>query len=193
MNANSQKTSLEALARLEQGNERFVSDDLTHDLQDAKRRAALKDSQHPWAIVLSCADSRVIPELVFDAGIGELFVVRVAGNIANNSSLASIEYAVTNLNVNLIVVLGHEGCGAVNAALNDQDFGHNLNHLVAHLKGAVQPPFATEDPLTEAVERNARNMAEQLTARSPIVAGSDDLKILPAIYRLETGKVDYLN
>jgi len=186
-------TAGEALTRLKDGNGRFVADELTRDLQDAARRVALKDGQAPWAIVLSCADSRVVPELIFDTGIGELFIIRVAGNIANTSSLASIEYAVAHLNVKLIVVLGHEGCGAVKATLDGGDLGYNLNHLVSHITPAIVQPFETDDHLTEAVERNAAATTGQLRERSAIVRDSDGLQIIPAVYRLSTGTVDFLD
>lgn len=188
-----QLTAEEALSRLKEGNGRFVADELTRDLQDAARRVALKDGQAPWTIVLSCADSRVVPELIFDTGIGELFIVRVAGNIANTSSLASIEYAVAHLNVKLIVVLGHEGCGAVKATLDGGDLGYNLNHLVSHITPAISEPFETDDHLTEAVERNASLTTGQLKERSAIVRGAEGLQIVPAVYRLATGEVSFLS
>ena len=187
-----QKTARQALTQLEKGNKRYVADELTHQLQDVRRRGELKNGQWPWAIVLSCADSRVIPELIFDAGIGELFVVRVAGNVANTSSLASIEYAVHVLGVKLIVVLGHEGCGAVKAALDGDDLGYNLNHLLAHIKPAVDKPFKKRNRVTEAVERNAISTTKELVERSAIIKGAKQVKIVPAIYRLATGEVDYL-
>ena len=188
-----QKTSRQALAQLNKGNRKFVVDELSHELQDGTRRVELKNGQWPWAIVLTCSDSRVVPELIFDTGIGELFVIRVAGNIANTSSLASIEYAVAHLSVKLIIVLGHEGCGAVKAALSGDDLGHNLNHLVAHIKPAVSQPFRTRNRLTEAVERNAALTAKALREQSSIVRNTTGLKIVPAVYRLATGEVDYLD
>ena len=193
MDAPQQKSADEALARLKDGNGRFVEDQLARELQDGVRRVGLKDGQAPWAIVLSCADSRVVPELIFDTGIGELFVVRVAGNIANTSSLASIEYAVAHLNVKLIVVLGHEGCGAVKATLDGGDLGYNLNHLVSHITPAVAQPFSTDDHLTEAVERNASLTTGQLQERSAIVRGAEGLQVVPAVYRLASGEVSFID
>jgi len=122
-----------SLERLKSGNANFVSDSLDGKLQNSSRRQELTGGQKPYAIILSCADSRVVPELAFDTGMGEIFVIRVAGNTANASSIASIEYAVAHLGVNLIVVLGHESCGAVTAAIAGGDNGHNLNHLLAHI------------------------------------------------------------
>ncbi|MGY8952062.1 MAG: carbonic anhydrase, partial [Flavobacteriales bacterium] len=102
----------EALSFLKEGNSRYTNDNLTHPNSDNNRKKSQTGGQTPFAIILSCADSRVVPELIFDQGIGDLFVIRVAGNTANASSIASIEYAVAHLGTKLIVVLGHESCGA---------------------------------------------------------------------------------
>lgn len=110
-------TTDQIISRLKSGNENFVSDKLEGKCQDGNRRQSIEKKQEPFAIILTCADSRVVPEIIFDTGLGELFVVRVAGNIANTSSIASIEYAVAHLKTKLIVVLAHESCGAVTAAL----------------------------------------------------------------------------
>jgi carbonic anhydrase len=185
-------TSREALKKLTQGNKRFVTDMLDGALQDSVRRQAVVGGQSPYAIILSCADSRVVPELVFDTGIGELFVVRVAGNIANTSSIASIEYAVAHLGVKLIVVLGHQSCGAVSAAISGGDNGHNLNHLVAHLQPALQAcPGGSVDAV---VRENALQTSTALVERSQIIreAVQSGLEVLPAWYVLESGEVEYL-
>ncbi len=181
-----------ALDRLKAGNANFVSDSLDGKLQDSSRRNELTGGQKPYAIILSCADSRVVPELAFDTGMGEIFVIRVAGNTANNSSIASIEYAVAHLGVNLIVVLGHESCGAVTAAIAGGDNGHNLNHLLAHITPAVA---ASEDKAVNSVVKvNANLTSSALAERSSIISGAqgDGLKIVPAYYNLGTGKVDWL-
>ena len=189
-----QNPAAQSLQRLEEGNVKFVTDELSHHLQDTSRRAELENGQSPWAIILTCADSRVVPELIFDTGFGELFVVRVAGNVANTSTLASIEYAVHNLGVKLIIVLGHEGCGAVKAAMDGGDLGENLNHLLAHIKPAIEKPFKQGNgQVNEAVERNAINSAHQLLDRSEIIRNAEQLEIVPASYRLATGKVEYLS
>ena len=109
-------SATEALARLKAGNARFVAGKLEHPRQTAARRTELATSQHPFAVVLACADSRTSPGLLFDEGLGDVFVVRVAGNVLNNELLGSIEYAVEHLGTQLVVVLGHERCGAVAAA-----------------------------------------------------------------------------
>lgn len=182
-----------ALKTLKDGNKRFAADKPVYERHDAGTRATLVDGQNPFAIVLSCADSRVIPELVFDTGIGELFVVRVAGNVADTCSIASIEYAVAHLGVNLIVVLGHESCGAVKAALDGGDNGYNLNMLLAHLGPAVAKPTGKDGAakLKNAVKKNAKNSAAELRKRSAIL-DKKSLKIVPAYYNLASGKVNFL-
>lgn len=191
--SNNQNLSWEsALSRLQSGNSNFVEDKLDGKLQNSSRRGELTGGQNPYAIILSCADSRVVPELTFDTGLGEIFVIRVAGNVANSSSIASIEYAVAHLGVNLIVVLGHESCGAVTAAIGGGDNGYNLNHLLAHIAPAIDK---SEDKSVNAiVKKNAELTAEELKGRSSIIrnAAGENLKIVPAYYNLGTGKVDFL-
>ncbi len=186
--------SNEVLDRLKAGNERFVVDKLDAKLQDSSRRSSLTGGQEPYAIVLSCADSRVVPELAFDTGLGEIFVVRVAGNIANSSSIASIEYAVAHIGSPVIVVLGHESCGAVTAAVGGGDNGYNLNHLLGHITPAIA---ASDDDasVNDVVKKNAQLTAEELKSRSAIIrdaVNSGKLKIVPAYYNLGSGKVDFL-
>jgi carbonic anhydrase len=182
------------LSRLKDGNERFVSDGLERKLQDKTRRVDLTSGQDPYAIILSCADSRVVPELAFDAGLGELFVVRVAGNVANSSSIASIEYAVAHIGTPVIVVLGHQSCGAVTAAIGGGDNGYNLNHLLSHISPAIHACEAGAS-VTDVVKKNAEMTAKELVGRSSIIADavkSGKLEIAPAYYNLDTGVVDFL-
>ena len=180
----------EIKTRLRSGNERFVSDTPEACLQDSSRRQSLTETQAPFAVILSCADSRVAPELVFDTGLGELFIVRVAGNVANTSTIASIEYAVANLGTKVVVVMGHESCGAVIAAIQGGDNGNNLNHLLAHIEPAYA---AAEDNAVETVvKKNTELTALELTKRSPIIqqaVESGQLTILTAYYELGSGKV----
>jgi carbonic anhydrase len=184
-----------ALERLKTGNARYVAGSRATPVTDRAQREGLVEGQSPYAIVLSCADSRVIPELVFDTGLGELFVVRVAGNVANTSTLATIEYAVAHLGTRLIVVMGHEGCGAVQAAINSgpgADNGHNLNHLLMHLTPAIAAvPHASVEAV---VRKNAELTAGELTNRSSIlreaVAG-EQLDVVAAYYELGSGKVSF--
>lgn len=184
----------EVLDRLKTGNSRFVTDLLDGQLQDSARRNSLTSGQEPYAIVLSCADSRVVPELAFDTGLGELFVIRVAGNVANSSSLASIEYAVAHLGTGIIVVLGHQSCGAVGAAIKGGDNGKNLNHLLAHIEPALNACGSGADVNT-VVKKNAELTAKELSAKSDIIKEAVDsgkVKVVPAYYSLDSGKVDFL-
>ncbi len=184
----------EVVQRLKDGNARFVADSLDGKLQNSSRRDELTSGQEPYAIILSCADSRVVPELAFDTGLGELFVVRVAGNIANNSSIASIEYAVAHCGSQVIVVLGHQSCGAVTAAVNGGNNGHNLNHLLAHIAPAIDGAGEGAS-ITDVVKKNAELTAEDLKTRSSIISSfveKGTVQILPAYYNLDTGKVDFL-
>jgi len=187
-------TAQDIINRLKGGNNRFVADKLDGRLQDSSRRGSLTGGQDPYAIVLSCADSRVVPELAFDTGLGEIFVVRVAGNIANSSSIASIEYAVAHIGSKVIVVLGHESCGAVTAAVSGGDNGYNLNHLLSHIAPAIA---ASEEgaAVNDVVKKNAEMTAEELKTRSSIIRNAvadGKLQIVPAYYNLGTGKVDFL-
>ena len=188
-------TQNEILKRLKDGNQRFVEDHLDGKLQNSKRRKKLISSQKPYAIILSCADSRVVPELAFDTGLGELFVIRVAGNIANTSSVASIEYAVAHIGSPIIVVLGHQSCGAVTAAVDAGDNGYNLNHLLAHIKPALEA-CGKDASVNEIVKKNVELTVEELKNRSSIIKNAivkNDLKIVPTYYNLDTGKVDFLD
>lgn len=187
-------TIQDTLDRLKAGNARFVEDNLDGKLQNSSRRENLVGGQQPYAIILSCADSRVVPELAFDTGLGELFVVRIAGNVANTSSMASIEYAVAHCGSKVIVVLGHQSCGAVTAAISGGDNGYNLNHLLAHIQPA-KSASAADASVNDVVKKNAELTVEELKNRSDIIGkavASGDVKIVPAYYNLDSGKVDFL-
>jgi carbonic anhydrase len=187
-------THQESLKRLKEGNERFVKDHLDGKLQDSSRRNTLISGQEPYAIILGCADSRVVPELAFDTGLGELFTVRVAGNVANSSSIASIEYAVAHCGTKLIVVLGHQSCGAVTAAVSGGDNGYNLNHLLAHITPAINAS-GKDATINEVVAKNATLTATELTNRSAIIknaVASGEVNIIAAYYNLDSGKIDFL-
>ena len=183
-----------SLNRLKEGNARFVEDQLDGKLQNSSRRESLIGGQVPYAIILGCADSRIVPELAFDTGLGELFVVRVAGNVANISSIASIEYAVANLGTKLIVVLSHQSCGAVTAAIGGGNNGHNLNHLLAHITPAIAA-LEGDANVNDVAKKNAELTVEDLNNRSEIIENAiknGDLKVVPAYYNLDSGKVDFL-
>ena len=183
----------EALNRLKEGNERFVGASPSTPAQGDSERGALTGGQSPYAIILSCADSRVVPELAFDTGLGEIFIIRVAGNVANTSSIASIEYAVAHLGTKLIVTMGHQSCGAVAAAIQGGDNGFNLNQLVSYIKPSVDKLGADADA-DAIIKENANESARTLVGRSDIIKNaveSDDVQIVSAYYHLDSGKVDF--
>ncbi len=195
--ATAQVSPAEALTRLKAGNQRFVAGALRHPHQTTERRAELARQQQPFAVVLGCADSRTPPEVIFDQGLGDLFVVRVAGNVLNDETLGSIEYAVEHLGVRLIVVLGHQRCGAVTAACetlaaNGQAPGH-LESLVRALRPAVE---ATTGAGVEATtKRNALDVAEAIRNSEPVLkplARAGKVSVVGAYYDLDSGAATFL-
>ena len=183
-----------ALKRLQEGNLHFIADKLDGKLQNSSRRNELVSGQHPSAIILSCSDSRVVPEFAFDTGLGELFVIRVAGNVANISSLASIEYAVANLNVKLIIVMGHESCGAITAALEDHNGvdEKNFRHLFRYIAPAVRA--VKEKTINNIVKKNAELTSLSIYKNSGLIkkqVDNEQLKIISAYYHLDSDKVDF--
>lgn len=189
----------DALDRLMKGNARYVEGVARrHDFK--AEREALAGGQNPFAGILSCADSRIAPEYAFDSGRGDLFVCRVAGNFAGDETIASLEYAVAVLKTPLIMVLGHEACGAVDATIkslkdNTTLPGH-LPSLVAALAPAVKATMGQPgDPLLNATRRNVIDNVAKLKAATPILNAAVDqgkLKIVGGIYRLGDGKVEML-
>ncbi len=185
----------EGLKRLTDGNKRYVAGGMIHKRQNAVRRTELAKGQHPFAVILSCSDSRVPPEIIFDQGLGDLFVVRTAGHVADDIAIASIEYAVEHLGVRLVLVLGHERCGAVTAAVNGGEAPGQIGKLVEAIKPAVEKAKAKVkhgDLLDEAVKANVKIVAEKLRSAKPILSEiADDgvLKIVGGYYDLDTGAV----
>jgi carbonic anhydrase len=186
----------EALNKLIQGNQRYMRHREQHPDESLARRKDLVSGQHPFAVILSCADSRVPPELVFDEGLGDLFVIRVAGNIVDDAVLGSIEYAVEHLGTKLVLVLAHEKCGAVTAAIEG---GKAPGHLAALLT-AIQPSVEATanlpgDRIHLCVLENSRRVARQIRQSEPILKEAVDrneLKVVAADYALDTGKVTLL-
>ena len=181
---------------LQAGNARYVAGKLGHPRQTTERRAEVAAGQHPFAVILSCADSRVPPEMVFDQGLGDLFTARVAGNVATDDVVASLEYAVVHLGPKLIVVLGHERCGAVDAALKGGPPEGHLAVLLDRIQPAVKSSKGqTGDALDNAVKANALLVADQLRKSAPILSEkikNGSIKIVAARYDLDTGKVEQL-
>lgn len=184
-----------ALDKLIAGNQRYVTGQLVHHHQSGNRMRAIASSQHPFAIILGCADSRVPPEIVFDQGLGDLFVIRVAGNILDDAILGSIEYAVEELGTSLVLVLGHERCGAVAATVKHAAV---LGHI-STLLNAIQPAVdrAQDEPgdlLDNAVRANIRLVVEQLQSSMPVaeLVQHNRLKVVGAQYKLEHGAVELI-
>lgn len=198
----------EALERLREGNRRFVSDVRNHEsLGSEARRSALTAGQEPFAIILGCSDSRVPAEIVFDQGLGDLFVIRVAGNIVAPSQIGSVEFAAERTGARLVVVLGHSQCGAILATLEElqrptESHSRNLRSIVDRISPSVGPLLTTElrhdhDALVRhAVRANVRASANQLRHGSDIVEQliqSDGLCVVGAEYSLETGVVEFFD
>lgn len=196
------QTAAEAIQALKDGNARFVAGKPRHPDQGLKRVKDLAHGQRPFAAILGCSDSRVPPELLFDQGFGDLFTVRVAGNVADPVNLGSVEYAAEHLGVPAVVVLGHHGCGAVKATAEAVAKGAkaegNLGAIVAEIAPAVAeakqgaPREGLDD---DAVHANARRTAAALLERSPVLkelVEHGKLRVVTAVYDLATGTIEWL-
>jgi carbonic anhydrase len=181
-----------ALAKLKEGNLRFASSEVSQSKPTAARRAETAQAQHPFAIILGCADSRTPPELIFDQNLGDLFVIRTAGNLVDDHALGSIEYAVAHLGARLVVVLGHQRCGAVQAALESDHAPGHIESLVRDIQPAVKAAKGKPgDPLSAAVTENARQVAAQIKAKAALGDLAKEVRIVSAVYDLDTGKIDW--
>lgn len=189
-------TAASVLAELEKGNARHAAHHYTHPHQSAARLRELARDQHPHAVVLSCSDSRVPPEIVFDQGLGDLFTVRVAGNIAGDAEIASIEYSVEHLHTPLVIVMGHQSCGAVAAAIQGGEAPGQIPKLVAAIQPSVDKARTLSGDLSaNAVRLNVERVVGELRASHPVLAehvAHGSLRIVGAVYSLETGKVAWL-
>lgn len=198
----------EALRKLRDGNRRFVSDNTdAGSLARRSHRADLADGQAPFAIILACSDSRVPVEMVFDQGLGDLFVIRVAGNIVAPSQIGSIEFAAEQFGTRLVVVLGHTNCGAVTATLNELALKNshrspNLRAIVDRVRPAVEPVLAehrgddSAEVVRAAVRANIRASVERLSHGSLILEKlieDDQLIVVGAEYSIETGEVEFFD
>lgn len=191
------------LTELVRGNKRFVSGKSAHPNGTPFRRMqTVQFGQHPDAVILSCADSRVPPELLFDRGLGDLFTVRVAGNVANEDEIASAEYATEHLRVPVIVVLGHSRCGAVGAVVGDAKLpGPSFPHLLGHIRAAVtnvrhnHPELKGDTLAAECVRANVYESMADLLGGSEVLkhlVSKGEVKVVGAVYDLATGKIMWL-
>ena len=202
------KSAGESLKRLREGNRRFVSERQNKDKGTGEaRRREVAESQEPFAIILGCSDSRVPAEIVFDQGLGDLFVIRVAGNIVAPSQVGSVEFAADRFGVQLVVVLGHSSCGAILAAIEElgrpsHDQSKNLRSIVERIQPSIAPllgdRFAGDHAalVRESVRANIRASANHLRHGSEVLEQliqSNGLRVVGAEYSLETGVVDFFD
>ncbi len=187
-----------ALQKLMEGNLRYAEGNASHPHQSPERRAELISGQHPFAVILGCSDSRIPPELIFDQGLGDVFVIRTAGEVVDNASLASIEYAVEHLGVPLVMVLGHDSCGAVTAAVQGGEAEGHLGSLMDFIRPAVEQAREAgegSDLLNGSIDNNVFNIVEALKSSQPVLSEkveAGELMILGARYRLDSGLVEIL-
>ncbi len=195
--AESKLTPDSVLAELKTGNAHHVRHQYQHPHETVARQRELVTGQHPHAEILSCSDSRVPPEIIFDQGLGDLFVVRVAGNVAADTEIASLEYGAGHLHIPLLIVLGHESCGAVTVAVEGGEAEGHLGALVSLIKPAVQKSRGTPgDPVANAVRLNVQMVVQQLRSSTPVLSelvAQGKLKIVGGVYSLETGQVTWLS
>lgn len=177
-----------AMELLKNGNARYVADLAQRPRATPRRRHETSGGQWPFAIVLTCADSRVAPELLFDQGIGDVFVVRVAGNVASSEIIGSIQYAVQYIHTELVVVLGHQSCGAVGAAISPPD---DAPAELGDLVGTIQKAIGKESNIDRAVAKNAKAAVKDLKGvlKGPALKRA---KVVPATYSLHSGEVSWL-
>ena len=180
---NELKEAFEALERLKKGNESYLKAERSGgDISPRRRLFTSQNGQSPYAVIVSCADSRVIPESIFSAGIGELFVIRAAGNVLDQFALGSVEYAVEHLHAKLVVVMGHTGCGAVGAA-HEKNSGY-LGRITDEIKAAI----GQERDGEKASILNAKHSAEKIKS---ILPHAKDVLVLSALYHTDSGAVDF--
>lgn len=185
-----------ALTKLTEGNKRFVAGTTARNTPTAQQWAELSKGQHPFAIILTCADSRLSPEIIFDQGLGDLFVLRNAGNLSDPHVLGSMEYAVEHLDCHLIVVLGHTKCGAVTAAVAGGEAPGHIKDIVEDIAPAANMAKKKPgDPVDNAVRINAKLTATAISQAAPILSEavkSGHLKIVSARYDISAGTVEFL-
>ncbi len=191
-------TSLKnALNKLVEGNQRYVNSmTVCHEDWSAKRLAQTQ-GQTPFAVIVTCSDSRVPPEIIFDQALGDLFVIRVAGNVVDDFAIGSIEYGVTVLGADLVLVLGHSNCGAVDGALKGLKFDNHIQEVLNAIQPAIEGVKGTsENALEKAIKANVRHVEGKLKSSKPVLAKlleQGKLSILGSYYDLSSGKVEFLD
>ncbi len=183
------------LRRLQEGNKRFVDEALLHPDRTEERRLSLVETQSPYAVIVTCSDSRVVPEVIFDEGLGDLFVIRVAGNVIGPTERESVEYAVDHLGPVIVVVMGHENCGAVEAVVEGQ--AQDIPEIAAFIQPSVKEAksLKSTDLLRLSIELNAQKM-RALLLKSGVVdkqVRAKSIAVHAAYYNQQTGVVEFLD
>ncbi|MBG0738279.1 carbonic anhydrase [Paeniglutamicibacter antarcticus] len=194
-------TPAEAWKKLGDGNKRFVNGTSSHPNQDASHRAALVNTQNPFAVIFGCSDSRLAAEIIFDLGLGDAFVVRTAGHVIDNTVLGSLEYSIAYLQVPLIVILGHDSCGAVTATKGAVETGEMPAGFIRDLVERITPSVLTslrrdEHEVNDMVVEHVRQTAERLVENSPIIAAAvaeHRTAVVGLAYRLQEGRADLVS
>lgn len=187
--------------RLRDGNQRFVEGSSSHPNQDAPRRASLVDTQHPFAVIFGCSDSRLAAEIIFDLGLGDVFVVRTAGQVIDNAVLGSLEYSILELGVPLIIVLGHDNCGAVTATLESVNSGTMPAGFQRNLVERITPSVITSQrqgltDINSMVVEHVKQTSQQLVDSSRVIAQAVDdgsVAVVGVTYRLDEGKAELIS
>jgi carbonic anhydrase len=190
----------ESFGKLMEGNKRFAAGSLAQKDVGEARRKELAVGQHPFAIVVTCSDSRVAPEIIFDEGLGDIFTVRVAGNVLDPISLGSIEYAAEHLHAPLLILMGHEKCGVVSAALDSKgategNIGAILKKIMPAVKKAKAKGGSKDDMLNNAIRENVALSYKELRSKSPLLKhliDKGELKVVAVVYHLASGDVEQL-
>lgn len=189
--------SKEALNKLLEGNQRFIQGTMGCKNSSIEQLREMANNHKPFAVVIGCSDSRVVPEIIFDQGLGELFVVRVAGNTVDNVCIGSVEYAVEHLNIPLVLVLGHTECGVFKTATSGDDVHHHLGSLVETAKKAVERIKDFEGcSLSNAIKENIHILVDKLQYSSPTIdkfIKEGKVEIRGALYDIKTGKIGVLH
>lgn len=186
----------EAIKRLMEGNSRFVNDEAINPNRNDEWKILQAQKQTPFVAVMGCSDSRVPSEIIFDQGLGDIFVVRTAGQVMADASVGSLEFATAVLGVKAIVVLGHEKCGAVNGAIGKSPLPGKIEYLVNQIRPAVQAYIGDPSKLEEAAHKNVEYQIKKLKAQQPILAkaiADGKIKVVGGMYNLSTGKVSFFD
>lgn len=196
-----QPTPAQAWQKLKEGNQRFVAGEVAHPNQNAARRSSLTESQHPMAVIFGCSDSRLAAEIIFDVGLGDVFVVRTAGQVIDDAVLGSIEFSVDALHVPLIVVLGHDSCGAVNAAVNSAQSGDMPQGYVRDLVERILPSVLAAQrsgamTVNETVAEHVKQTVQRLTNHSRVLheaVNDGRTAVVGVTYSLAEGTADMVS